>query len=705
MNISLKWLNAYLTPAPGTAPLTAEQAEAILMAQGLPAETRTQMQTCEGPDVAIDLEITSNRGDCLCHFGAAREVAASPAGVYGLTPPHFDPAPADSEPADRVLGLDNTVPDGCPLFIARVVRGVKVGPSPAWMRARLEGVGQRPINNIVDVTNFIALELGNPCHVFDLKKLAGPKIVVRYARDGEKLTTLDGKQRVLKADELVVADAERAQGLAGVMGGGDSEVTEGTTDVVLEVATWDPVSVRRAARRHQLRTTASYRYERIVDARTLEFAADRAVALLCELGGGRACTGELRAGAAMPATTTVRFRPARCSMLLGYTLPVETMVRHLRAVGVEVGPLGRGGEELLCEIPPHRPDLTREVDLIEEVGRIQGLDSVPIHEKVAVRVTPPQKERLARREISSVLTGLGFFETVTFSFTSPKDAKAFVPAGLDVIQLDDERRGEEPSLRPSVLTGLMATRRQNQHGNVSRAGGVRLFEIAAAYAEKKIDAGTAESVEHLNLGLLLDVPGKGRADDVQEAVRTMRGTVESIVKVTHGAGAALVFEPAPPHCAALDAGACASILIAGERIGYLGLVSRSVQASYDLSAQVVACEVSLTALTRAYPPKSQVVLPPAFPGIERDLSLVVDESVRWASIEGLMKKNHAAPMDGVEFVGTFRDEKKLGKGKKSVTLRLSFRDASRTLRHEEVDAPVQKLLEHLRRDLAFEIRS
>lgn len=704
MNISLNWLNEYLTPAPGTAPLTVEQAEAILMAQGLPAETRTPMQTCEGSDVAIDLEITSNRGDCLCHFGAAREIAASPAGAYGLTPPHFDPAPMGGEAVEQVLGLENTVPQACPLFIARVVRGVKVGPSPTWLRARLEGVGQRPINNIVDVTNFIALELGNPCHVFDLKKLAGPKIVVRYAREGEKITTLDGKQRVLKADELVVADAERAQGIAGVMGGGDSEVTEGTTDVVLEVATWDPVSVRRAARRHQLRTTASYRYERIVDARTLEYAADRAVALLCELGGGRACAGELRAGAAMPATTTVRFRPARCSMLLGYTLPVETMVRHLRAVGVEVGPLGRGGEELLCEVPPHRPDLTREVDLIEEVGRIQGLDSVPIHERVAVRVTPPQKDRLARREISSVLTGLGFFETVTFSFTSPKDARAFVPAGLDVIQLDDERRGEEPALRPSVLTGLLSTRRQNQHGNVSRAGGVRLFEVAAVYAEKK-SAGAAETVERLNLGLLLDVPGKGRAEDVQDAVRTMRGAVEAVVKVTHGAGAALVFDPAPPHCAAMDAGAFASVVLAGEPIGYLGLVGRSVQASYDLSAQVVACEVSVQALTRAYPPKSQVVLPPAFPGIERDLSLVVDDAVRWSHIEGLVKKNHAAPMDGVDFVGTFRDEKKLGKGKKSVTLRLSFRDPSRTLRHEEVDAPVQKLLEHLRRDLAFEIRS
>ncbi len=675
------------------------------MAQGLPAETRTPMQTCEGPDIAIDLEITSNRGDCLCHFGAAREVAASPLGAYALVPPAFDPAPRTAEHTESILGLENSVPDQCPLFVARVVRGVKVKESPAWLRARLEGAGQRPINNIVDVTNYIALELGNPCHVFDLKKLAGPKIVVRFAHENEKLLTLDGKQRVLKSDELVVADADRAQGLAGVMGGGESEVTESTTDVVLEVATWNPVSVRRAARRHGLRTTASYRYERTVDPRTLEFAADRAMALLCELGGGRACAGELCAGAPSAPRTTVRFRPARCNALLGYTLPIETMVRHLRVLDIEAGPLGRGGEELLCTIPPQRPDLTREVDLIEEVARIQGLDTVPIHEKVCVRISPPQKERLARREVSSILTGLGFFETVTFSFTTPKDAQAFIPAGLEVIQLDDERRGEEPALRPSVLTGLLATRRKNQHAGVTRPGGVRLFEVAAAYSQRRQEGKAPETVESINIGMLLDVPGKGKAEDIQEAVRVMRGTVDALVRATHGPGAMVTLEPAPPHCPALDAGACGALSVSGERVGYVGMVARPVQASYDLATPVVVCELTLAALTRAYPPKSQAAVPPEFPGTDRDLSLIVDDSVRWSTVESLVRKHQPPTMDGVEFVGTFRDENRFGKGKKSVTLRLFFRDPSRTLRREEVDAPVRSLLDTLRGDLAFEIRS
>ncbi len=703
MNISLRWLNKYLVPANNAAPLTADQAESILMAQGLPSEARTQVTTAEGEDTAIDLEITSNRGDCLCHVGAAREVAASPAGGFRFAGPRFDPAPTTPEQSSSVLGLTNTVPTQCPLFIVRVIRGVRVGPSPAWLRALLEGAGQRPINNIVDVTNFIAMELGNPCHVFDLKRLAGPAIVVRFAREGEKLTTLDGKARVLKTDELVVADAERAQGLAGVMGGGESEVSDQTTDVVLEVATWDPVCVRRAARRHQLRTTASHRYERVVDARTLEFAADRAVALICEVAGGKACAGELKAGAPLASPTTIRFRPARCNAILGYVVPTETMVRHLKAVEVEVGPLGRGGEELLCTAPAHRPDLTREIDLIEEVARIQGLDAVPVHAKIGVRVAPPQREHLAQREVAGVLTALGFFETVSFSFTIPAVARALVPSGLSTVEIDDARRGGEPALRPSVLSGLLSCRRQNQHGNVRQEGGVRLFEIAAAFAQAQ-EGQTNRTVENINIGLLVDVLGKGKPEDVQEGVRVMRGAVESLVRATHGADADLRFVPSPPHCGAFDGGAYAKIELGGAALGYLGLVDKKFQDGFDIAAPVVGCEVSMGALASAYPPKSKVVLPPAFPGIERDLSLVVAEDTRWETISSLVRKHQAPPMEGLTFVTTYRD-KKLGDAKKSVTMRLMFRDATRTLRHEEVDAPVNDLLAKMKQELAFELRA
>jgi phenylalanyl-tRNA synthetase beta chain len=370
MKISIAWLRRYLSGNP----ISPEVAERALMDLGLPSESRESVQTCQGPDVCLDVEVTSNRGDCLSHVGLARELAASNLGL-ALVPPAAEMSAIDSAPVASVFALENTVPALCPRFLVRVIRGVRVGESPAWLRASLEGIGQRPINNVVDVTNFIAAELGNPCHVFDMSKLAGGKIIVRCAHEGEALTTLDGKQRKLRADELVVADAQRAQGLAGVMGGAESEVSASTVDIVLEMATWDPVAVRRARRRHVLTTAASYRYERIVDQRTLAFAADRAAALIVEVAGGKVLTGTLSSGAPEANPTTVRFRPSRCVALLGYDIATDRIVRHLRAVGVDVGPLGRSGDELLCTVPAHRPDLTREVDLIEEVARIEGLDA------------------------------------------------------------------------------------------------------------------------------------------------------------------------------------------------------------------------------------------------------------------------------------------------------------------------------------------
>ncbi len=749
MKTSVRWLNLLLSGHQNGLALTGEQVEAVLMAQGLPSETRETVATCIGSDVCLDVEVTSNRGDCLSHVGLARELAASPELRVALRhpAPESDTSEAVSangqsaatswraeehpgelnatafEKGDRVSGvftLENTIPDLCPLFLVRVIRGVKVKESPAWLRGCLEAVGQRPINNIVDVTNFIALELGNPCHVFDMAKMGGKKVVVRLAKEGEALTTLDGKQRKLKADEVVVADGERAQGLAGVMGGADSEVSASTVDVVLEMATWDPVAVRRAARRHQLRTTASHRYERIVDARTLEAAANRAAALIALLGGGTICPGTLSSGRPLEALTTVRMRPQRCRAILGIELSAERMVQHLHAVGVKTGPLGRGGDELLCSIPAHRPDLTREIDLIEEVARIEGLDAIKVQDRMLVRVRAPQQSERARRELASVLTGLGFYETVTFSFTTPKHAKAFCPAGLEPIVMDDARRGDEPALRPSVLTGLLACRMKNQHAGVTQPpgvasvgqGGVRLFEVASAYAQMAGKRDAADTVEHLNVGLLLDCPGKS-IDDQRAGVRQVRGAVEALVKALVGDVRKLKVEPASPHAPAFDKGAYARVSLASGAanggasdvpLGYFALLDKSALAAFDLATPVAVAEINLGVLTSQYPPRSRVVVPPALPGIERDVSLVVAEDLRYDTIRNALEARKRGLLEDVQYVTTYRG-KPFPTGKKSVTVRLSFREAGRTLTHEEVDAPVNALLSDLKGAFAFEIRT
>ncbi len=331
MDISLHWLNKYLAPAG----LTADEADDLLTRAGFPIEARTDLP---GGDCRLDVEVTSNRGDCLSHVGCAREIAASRS---SSTPRELMP-PTISEPrtqgnAGEHLTLNNSEHALCPLFTARVIRGVKVAPSPDWLVKALESVGQRSINNVVDVTNFITLELGNPCHVFDLGRLAGNELNIRYAREGETLTTLDEKVRKLTTTDLVVADADRPQSLAGVMGGHDSQVTDGTTDIVFEMATWDPVTIRTTARRLGVRTDACYRFERGVDPRTIDDAARRAVALICELSGGTLCDGVLSQGAPMPEPTAITLRPSRCDRLLGIRVPAGDIIESLRAleIGVE----------------------------------------------------------------------------------------------------------------------------------------------------------------------------------------------------------------------------------------------------------------------------------------------------------------------------------------------------------------------------------
>lgn len=721
MLISLRWLNACLDPAD----LTADEAERLLTQAGFPIESRTERP--DG-DVVLDVEVTSNRGDCLSHVGCAREVAASPAASTKrrLLEPARRPATgavsgqaATGPGVSAMLSLVNDDPAACALFTARVIRGAKVGPSPRWLVERLEAVGQRSISNAVDITNLVTFELGNPCHVFDLKKLARdargvPELRIRRARAGEKLTTLEGKARTLVATDLVVADAERPQSLAGVIGGADSQVDSGTTDIVLEMATWDPVTIRTAARRLGIRTDAGYRFERGVDPRTIERAAELTARLLCELtggvqAGGAEAGGVLRAGrpecvAGGPALRVIELRPARAELLLGIPTPASLIGELLTGLGIAVQ---AAGDRLRCTVPAWRMDLEREVDLIEEVARVRGLDAIPSPARMAVSVRRPQASERAMRELTGALTGLGFFETVTFSFVTPAQAAMFLPVSLSAVNVDDARRGAEPTLRPSAIPSLLACRRGNASGGVTQAGGVRLFEVSSVFAQAG-DGPQARSSERAQLTLLLDVPGAGAKrsiEDQQQGLRLMRGAVERAVEAVRGPDARVSIEPLSPAPApAWRADGLGAVLVNGERLGVLGLLTGDTLAAHGLDAPVVACELLLAELIAGYPGTARVSMPPRFPAIERDLSLVVDEAVRWSAVSGLVEQLRPALMEAVEFVGTFRG-KQVGEGKKSMTLRMRFRDPERTLRHEEVDGQVESVVRASREQLGAELRA
>lgn len=700
MDISLKWLNQYLAPGD----VTPDEADRLLTQAGFPIEER---RVLPNGDVVLDVEVTSNRGDCLSHVGCAREIAA----MHGASKPRRlvlpEPRqPSRIEPINHVLALENHQPDVCPLFTAHVIRGCKVGPSPAWLVEALEAVGQRSINNVVDVTNFITFEYGNPCHVFDLAKLAGARLVIRYAHENEPLNTLDGKARVLKCTDLVVADAERATSLAGVIGGADSEVDATTVDVVFEMATWDPITIRAAARRMGIRTDAGYRFERGVHPGTIAEAAVRAVALLCEFTGGQLCKGSLSEGAPASEPVRVSLRPSRCERLIGLKIPAGDAISTLRALDVDVEQVD--DDELMCEVPPHRLDLTREIDLIEEIARARGLDLVPTADRLALRPRSLQASERAVRATGAVLTGLGFYEAVTFTFCSPDQAELFLATARVLVNVDDERRKAEPTLRPSPLTGLLHCRRANKDAGVVRPGGVRLFEIAASFAQ---DA-NKQTLESRTLALLMDVPGtsaKRSHDDLQAGVRMMRGAIDELCQAMFGHAVALEARPVEPRAAAWDKSAHAEIVAttpdgASHHVGRFGLLSNAALDKFDLDLPAIAAELDMDVLVGAYPPRALAERLPQFPGIERDLSLIVPEEVAWAQIECAAAELGLEFHAGTTFVGTFRG-KQVGSGRKSVTVRMQFRAPERTLRHEEVDPQVQRATEAMKSRFGAEIRA
>lgn len=706
MLTSLRWINRLLDPSN----LGADEAEAKLITHSFPLESREDKQTGEGPDCLMDVEVTSNRGDCLCHLGLARELAAT-TGRRLRVPDCSLPTggAAGKARVESVTSVDNQVGSACPRFTARVIRGVKVGPSPAWLVHALESVGQRSINNVVDISNYVLHELGHPSHTFDLNTLRGKKLIVRAAKDGETLVALDKRSHTLKSSDIVVADVERAVSLAGVIGGLETGVTEKTTDVLLEMATWDPVVVRKAARRLDIRTDASHRFERIVSAGDLKWASARAARLIIEVAGGELLDGMIDAGNGEPAKRTVSMRAARLEHLLGKKVDDGEVKRLLETIGIGVAASGSGPLVWTCTIPHHRPDLLREVDLIEEIARLHGLEQFRIAETIPVRLDMNQPAAWSSREkataaVARTLTGQGYFETVTFSFSTKEHAELFVPSGLRTLKVDEARRPGTPYLRPSIVPSLLNVRRANQDALVKpESGGVRLFELGAVFAE--VDDGKAASrqtKEQRHVGLLIDAGSN--VDTQQAALRALRGTVEQIVHMLGRASAKVMFEPMAAPFAGVDSAACAGVLLNGKPAGYIGLTSRDAEKRWGLDERCAVGELCLGMLIEVYPGSTKVTALPAFPGIERDLSVVVDESVAWATVDGIIAKANLDRLEARRFVGVYRDGKKLGAGKKSMTLRLAFRDPSRTLRHEEVDPQVAAAVAALKRGVGAELR-
>jgi phenylalanyl-tRNA synthetase beta chain len=670
MKTSVTWLNDYLDP-----PLDADRQADLLTAAGFPYDGG---ETAPNGEPWQEIETTSNRGDCLCHVGLAREAALL--GGVTLKSPEGRPVEA-GPPVGDLVEVRNLAPDQCPLYTARIIRNVTVGPSPEWLQRRLEAIGLVPRNNLVDATNFVLFELGQPTHVFDLDLLRGHRIEIRPARAGETMQPLGEGATTLELVEgdLVIADAERPVALAGVKGGAETAVTANTRHVLLEAATFDPVAVRSASRRHRISSDSSYRFERGVHPAEVGAAADRLAALILEIAGGELCQGVVADGRPIPPSRTVSMRPARCRAILGIEIADDEIERLLTGLGLAPR---RANDRFECTVPPRRLDLEREADLIEEIARTHGLERLPVAETIHIRAVAPRPTDQALNAIRTELVGLGFHETITHTLVGREAAGPFVPNGRRALEVDDERAAAEPVLRPSVLPSLL---RVAAHNHDLGTTSVRLFETASTF-----DQGDGGHHEARRLGFVVDPPADLESRDATELGQAAFGIARTSVDRLAARLGVRQVTVEPTEAAGLAP--AAAVIFDGDRVGVIGLISENARARHGIERPIAAAELELApgglaAAMNGWPRDTAARDLAAFPAIERDLTVLVPESVVWRDLESASVAAEPPLLETVEFVTVFRGGR-LPADRKAVTLRLRFRAADRTLRHEEVDPGV-----------------
>jgi phenylalanyl-tRNA synthetase beta chain len=540
------------------------------------------------------------------------------------------------------------------------------------MQRRLEAVGVRPINNVVDVTNYVMLEMGQPLHAFDFGKITGGKIIVRRASKGEKLISIDGRERELSADMLVIADAVRPVALAGVMGGRDSEVSDATTTILLESARFDPLCVRKTARTLAMGSESSYRFERGIDPRLPQRASQRAAELIIQTAGGQLASNLVEAGASGYQPKTLSLRLARLKQVLGIELLQADVIDALRRDHLQPK---LNNELIECTIPSYRLDLNLEIDLVEEVARIVGYDKVPIRDEISIRLTQPDPSAAAVESIRSTLTAGGYFESVTFSFVSDLLAGDFVPEEASpkspLLRATHNVRKADANLRPSILPGLLESIRHNESAGVSEP---RLFEMGATFWN---DA-AGRPTERRKLALV-----------GATSVTIVRGIVETLLSRLDPRRAVAMI---PAARSGFFRSACARIEWAGQPVGWIGKIDRAISEKIGLREIPAAAELDLEPLLAGMQQVPQLKPLPKFPAVKRDLSLVVSESTRYEKIESLIRNQKPRDMETLQYVTTYRG-KPLEKGQKSVTVTLVFRSPTQTLTSENVDAAMQQVVE------------
>lgn len=651
MIVSWNWLKDYVALDVDSA-----EVEQRLMMAGLNHEGTEKV----GDDLAIDLEVTSNRPDCLGHIGVAREASVlfdAPLSLPQATP---------TEGPEKVTDLANVrvdCPDLCYRYTARVIRGAKLGPSPDWLANRLQAIGIASVSNVVDITNYVLMECGQPLHAFDLAMLAGGEIIVREATRDEKFVAIDHKTYELSAGTCVIADASGAIALGGVMGGADTEVSDSTRHLLIESAEFAPVSIRGTARKLNLHSPSSYRFERGVDPEGVDWASRRCCELILELAGGELATGVIDVGRDRTEREPIVLRFSQLERILGIKVSAGEVRRILTALGNTE--ITADSDKVQVNAPSWRRDLTREIDLIEEVARIHGYDQIP--EDVAVPMCPSHRTDDDRvlAKIRNVLTGAGFDEALTASVVRKSWSDAFSPwADSPAIQSQTPTLKGADRLRRSLIPSLLDVRRVNE--SVSNPT-IELFETARIYST------ASEGLPREQRTLAISTGG---------GYSTLKGVIETVLAALNPT---CQLDVQATQQDLLDTDKSCQLHVNDQLLGFLGEVTPAGLKAFKLRGPTAIAELSLDTLGTVAVLTPQHVDQNSFPATSRDLNLIVAEPLRWIDLESTVWKSGGECLESVTYQDIYRDTQRDGEGKKRLLLSIALRSASGTLTNEEAD--------------------
>jgi phenylalanyl-tRNA synthetase beta chain len=699
MLIQLGWLKDYVEWD-----VSSEELAEVLSMGGLEIESLEEVELSDGKRTEVmEVNVTPNRGYCLSYRGVAREVAALLGTTFHWNSPDAELAKALGEiPVTQKIAVENREETLCPRYSAMVIENVTPGPSPKWLVDRLTAMGLRPINNIVDVTNYVMFEYGQPMHAFDRDLLAGFKIVIRRAHKKEAFASLDGSNLVLGEDALVIADVEKPVALAGVMGGANSEVSMSTRTVVLESACFDPVTVRQASKKYGIRTDSSFRFERYVDISAVISAQNRAAVLIQQLAGGEICRDRIDLYPSPSVASPIDLRVLRVNKILGFSLSEQKIGEYLKRLGMQLETSPSSGV-LRVKVPEFRPTLIREIDLIEEIARLHGFGDIekvpPTGEILPVKVS---RKKTAVQTIKDTFCHLGFSEAVNYSFVGSDKAeifkKAFCDPKTELVYLNNPLSNDWSTMRSSLIPGLL----NNASMNMSRGQSpVKFFELGEIYFKSE---GEKRPVEKTVLSAL--VAGAYEPSVWKESAKgydffDLKGALETALahlKLT------VDFRPLEKDKQFLILGKSADCWIGEKKVGFLGEVSEKIIKRWNFNRPIVyVFEIDLDQVIECLPGRPRFEPIAKFPETYRDISLLVDQAVPSSEIYNLILETSAPLIRRVDLYDYFAG-KKIEKGKKSLTFSLAFQSSEKTLTDEEVNPVFEKVVATLADKLGARLR-